>query len=317
MANTNSSSQSGWWSKLKQGLRKSSDRLGEGLKTIFIKRRLDQETLEELEELLITSDLGVETATHLTQELAKEKLNKEISLEEVKGILANSVANLLFPYTQSFTIESPRKPYIILVVGVNGSGKTTTIGKLGRLFQDQGLKVHFAAGDTFRAAAIEQLQVWGERLQIPVTSHPHGADAASLAFDAIEAAQAREADVLLIDTAGRLHNKSHLMEELKKVVRVIQKLDPTAPHSTLLVLDATIGQNAFSQVQIFKEIIGVNGLVITKLDGTAKGGVVVGLAQKYQLPIYALGIGEQADDLKPFQAQDFANNLLGLTPIKE
>lgn len=305
----------GWWGKLKQGLKKSSDRLGQGLKSLITKKKLDQDTLDELEELLITSDLGVEAASHLTRELAREKMDREVSLDEVKSILAQSISTILHPYAQELTPEINKKPYIILVVGVNGSGKTTTIGKLGKFFQDQGRKVHFAAGDTFRAAAVEQLVTWGNRLHIPVTSQPQGSDAASLAYDAIQQAQNDQADILLIDTAGRLHNKSQLMDELKKIVRVIQKLDPTAPHSTLLVLDATIGQNAFNQVQTFKEMVGVNGLIVTKLDGTAKGGVVVGLAEKFHLPIYALGVGEQVKDLRAFNAQDFANNLVGLTPL--
>jgi fused signal recognition particle receptor len=313
-ANTPTESQ-GWWGKLKQGLKKSSDRLGQGLKSLIIKKRLDQETIDELEELLIASDLGVEAAAHLTRELAREKLDREVSLEEVKGVLAQSISQILTPYTQELQPNLAHKPHIILVVGVNGSGKTTTIGKLGKFFQDQGRKLHFAAGDTFRAAAVEQLMVWGNRLNIPVTTQPQGSDAASLAFEATQRAQQEGADILLIDTAGRLHNKNQLMDELKKVIRVIQKLDPSAPHTTLLVLDATIGQNAFAQVQTFKEMVGVNGLVVTKLDGTAKGGVVVGLAEKFHLPIYALGVGEQAQDLRSFNAQDFANNLVGLTPI--
>ncbi len=304
-----------WWGKLKQGLKKSSDRLGQGLKDIIVKRRLDQETLDGLEELLITSDLGVEAAALLTGELAREKLDREVSIEEVKSVLAQSISRILQPFAKELCPDLNRKPYIILVVGVNGSGKTTTIGKLGKYFQDQGHKVHFAAGDTFRAAAVEQLLVWGDRLNIEVTTQPQGSDAASLAYQAIQEAHEAQADILLIDTAGRLHNKNQLMDELKKVIRVIQKLDPSAPHSTLLVLDATIGQNAFAQVQTFKEMVGVNGLIVTKLDGTAKGGVVIGLAEKFHLPIYALGVGEQAQDLRPFNAQDFANNLVGLTPI--
>lgn len=302
----------GWWSRLKQGLKKSSDRLGDGLKTIFVRRKLDQTMLDELEELLISTDMGVSTAAHLTQTLSKQRLDKDVSVEEVKEILATAICDILNPLAMPLTIDPSHHPYIILVVGVNGAGKTTTIGKLAKFWQDQGHKVHLAAGDTFRAAAVEQLQVWGGRLNISVTTGPENGDAAALVYDAIAQAQQNNADILLIDTAGRLHNKTHLMEELKKIVRVIQKTDATAPHATLLVLDATTGQNAHQQVKIFKEMVGVNGLVMTKLDGTARGGVVVALAQTYNLPIYALGVGEAVDDLKPFTAADFALTLVGM-----
>lgn len=302
----------GWWSRLKQGLVKSSDKLNEGLKTLFIKKKLDLQTIEELEDLLILTDIGVETASLFTQKLAKEKLDKDITLHEVKQFLAAQIEAELAPYAVELKISAQNRPHVILVIGVNGSGKTTTIGKLGKVWCDQGLKVEFVAGDTFRAAAVEQLQVWANRLDIPLsTTEPNG-DAAALAFRAFEAAQKSNCDVLVIDTAGRLHNKAGLMDELKKIVRVLNKIAPDAPHDVVLVLDATTGQNAQMQVQTFKEMIGVTGLILTKLDGTAKGGVVVSLAKKHQLPIYAIGVGEAAEDLRPFTARDFANTLVGL-----
>lgn len=302
----------GWWSRLRQGLKRSSDRLGDGLKTIFVSRKLDQRTLDELEELLIISDLGPETAARLTGELAKQRLNQDVTLEEVKTFLASAIEAILDPVAKPLPLDQARKPHVVLVVGVNGSGKTTTMGKLAKQWQDRGLSVMMAAGDTFRAAAVEQLQIWGQRLSVPVISGAAGADAAGLSYDALIKAQQVGVDVLLIDTAGRLQNKAHLMEELKKIQRVLAKVDETAPHSTLLILDGTTGQNAHSQVQNFKEIISLTGLIITKLDGTARGGVVVSLAQKFGLPIHAIGVGESADDLRPFTSRDFARNLLGL-----
>ncbi len=304
--------QGGWWSRLKQGLKRSSDKLGDGLKTIFVSRKLDQSTLDELEELLITSDLGVETAARLTADLGKQRLNQDVDLEEVKAFLANAIETILNPIVQPLSLDHTHKPHVILVVGVNGSGKTTTMGKLAKQWKDQGISVMMAAGDTFRAAAVEQLQVWGQRIGVPVISGAPGADAAGLAYDALTKAREANIDVLLIDTAGRLQNKAHLMEELKKIQRVLGKVDGTAPHSTLLILDGTTGQNAHSQVQNFKEIIGLTGLIITKLDGTARGGVVVSLAQKFGLPIHAIGVGESADDLRPFTSHEFARSLLGL-----
>lgn len=302
----------GWWSRLKQGLKRSSDRLGDGLKTIFVSRKLDKSTLEELEDLLITTDLGVETAARLTGELGKQRLNQDVSLEEVKIFLANAIETILNPVAQPLALDQMHKPHVILVVGVNGSGKTTTMGKLAKQWKDQGISVMMAAGDTFRAAAVEQLQVWGQRVDVPVISGKTGADAAGLAYDALAKAKEASVDALLIDTAGRLQNKAHLMEELKKIQRVLRKIDETAPHSTLLILDGTTGQNAHSQVQTFKEIIGLTGLIITKLDGTARGGVVVSLAQKFGLPIHAVGVGESAEDLRPFTSHEFARSLLGL-----
>lgn len=302
----------GWWSRLKQGLKRSSDKLGDGLKTIFVSRKLDQSTLEELEDLLITSDLGVETAARLTEELGKQRLDQDVELEEVKTFLASAIEVILNPVVQTLSLDQSHKPHVILVVGVNGSGKTTTMGKLAKQWKDDGVSVMMAAGDTFRAAAVEQLQAWGQRVGVPVISGASGADAAGLAYDALTKAKENGADVLLIDTAGRLQNKAHLMEELKKIQRVLKKIDETAPHSTLLILDGTTGQNAHSQVQTFKEIIGITGIIITKLDGTARGGVVVALAQKFGLPIHAIGVGESADDLRPFTSHEFARSLLGL-----
>ncbi|WP_232224382.1 signal recognition particle-docking protein FtsY [Candidatus Paracaedibacter symbiosus] len=302
----------GWWSRLKQGLRKSSDKLNDGLKHLFIKKKLDYATIEELEELLILSDIGVETAAKFAGNLAKEKLDKDVTIEEVKQFLSAQIEEELRPYAVPLEISQTHRPHVVLVIGVNGSGKTTTIGKLGKLWQDQGLKVQFVAGDTFRAAAVEQLQVWANRLSIPISTTHAGGDAAALAFDALESAKQNNCDVLIIDTAGRLHNKAGLMDELKKIVRVLKKVDADAPHDVLLVLDATTGQNAHLQTKTFKEMIGVTGLVLTKLDGTAKGGVVVSLTQKHDLPIHAIGVGETAEDLRPFTAKDFANTLVGL-----
>ena len=302
----------GWWSRLKDGLKRSSDTLTEGLKTVFIKRKLDQETLDDLEDLLLQSDMGVETSATLTKELARQRMDQDISIEEVKTVLAQSVEKILAPVAKPLIVDIAKKPHVILVIGVNGAGKTTTISKLAKQWSEQGLSVTLVAGDTFRAAAVEQLQVWGDRLGLTVVKGPAHADAAGLAYEAFQQAKAEKTDVLLIDTAGRLHNKSHLMAELEKIVRVLKKMDPEAPHTKLLILDGTTGQNAHNQVQTFKDIIGVDGLIITKLDGTAKGGVVVSLAQKFGIPIYAIGVGETADDLKPFTSEDFSRTLLGV-----
>lgn len=302
----------GWWQKLKSGLKKSSDRIEDGLKNIFVRRRLDQETLDQLEELLIINDLGVETASRLTRELGKQKLDKEVTELEIKEFLQQQIEEILTPYAKPLDIDKSHSPHVVLVVGVNGSGKTTTIGKLGKHWQDQGLNVHFAAGDTFRAAAVAQLEIWAQRLNIPLYKTTDGGDAAALAYTAIEQAKAAHADLLFIDTAGRLHNKSTLMDELSKILRVIKKVDGSAPHSVLLVLDATTGQNAHSQVEVFKQIANITGLIITKLDGTAKGGVIISLAAKHKLPIHAIGVGETVEDLRPFTAQDFARTLVGI-----
>lgn len=302
----------GWFSKLKAGLSKSSNKIVGGISDIFTKRKLDDDALEELEEVLITADLGPATAAKLTSALAKGRYDKEISDEEVRDFLAGEVAQILEPVALPLVIDSSKSPHIVLVVGVNGSGKTTTIGKLAQHYKEQGKSVMLAAGDTFRAAAVEQLKIWGDRTGCEVIAAKNGADASGLVYEAIEKAQAANADLLLIDTAGRLQNKKNLMAELEKVVRVIRKLDDTAPHTTLLVLDATTGQNAHSQVDVFKEIVSVTGLVLTKLDGTAKGGVLVALAEKFGLPVHAIGVGETADDLKPFDAKNYARNLMGL-----
>jgi fused signal recognition particle receptor len=302
----------GWFQRLRQGLGRSSGRLKDGIAGIFTRRKLDQESLDELEELLITADLGVETAAHLVQDLSRTRFGKEVTDREVRGALADSVSGILAPVARPLIIDRAHRPEVILVSGVNGTGKTTTIGKLAQQFRQDGRSVMLAAGDTFRAAAIQQLKVWGERTGAPVVAGNEGADAAGLAFDALKDARAAGVDVLLIDTAGRLHNKQALMDELAKVVRVLKKLDPTAPHQTLLVLDATVGQNAHSQVEIFKSMVDITGLVVTKLDGTARGGVVVALAKRFGLPVHAVGVGEGLDDLRPFEAKAFADALLGL-----
>ena len=303
-----------WVARLRDGLGRSSNKLGEGIGSIFTKRKLDAESLEELEELLIASDLGVSTAAKLAAGLRKERFPKDAGPEAVRAALAEDIEEILAPVAQPLRVDPANKPHIVLVVGVNGSGKTTTIGKLGKQYVDQGYQVQFAAGDTFRAAAVEQLQVWGERTGCPVTAKETGADAAGLAYDAVAKAQSDGADLLLIDTAGRLHNKNNLMAELQKVVRVIKKLAPDAPQDVLLVLDATTGQNALSQVETFKQLINVTGLTVTKLDGSARGGVLVPLADKYRLPVHAVGVGETAEDLRPFSARAFARALMGLDP---
>lgn len=275
------------------------------------RRVLDDAMLESLEELLIQADMGVETALRVTANIAEGRYGKRISAQEIKEALAAEIARIMEPVAKPLPLY-PTKPQVVLVVGVNGSGKTTTIGKLASQFRGAGKKVIIAAGDTFRAAAVEQLQVWGTRAGVPVLTAPEGSDPASLAYDAMVKAQAEGADLLMIDTAGRLQNRADLMEELAKIVRVIRKKDPDAPHNTILVLDATTGQNALSQVAIFRDLANVSGLVMTKLDGTAKGGVLVALADRFGLPIHAIGVGEQIDDLQPFDPKDFARALVGL-----
>ncbi|MFL2771833.1 MAG: signal recognition particle-docking protein FtsY [Rhodospirillaceae bacterium] len=302
-----------WFSRLTAGLQKSSAKLAHGISDLFVNRKLDDVVLENLEEVLITADLGPATAARLTANLAKTRFGKEITDEEVRTVLATDIAEILTPVAAPIEIEAEKKPFVILVVGVNGAGKTTTIGKMAKQFRDQGRSVTMAAGDTFRAAAAEQLKVWGERSGTPVIARKPGSDAAGLVYDALHEAKARSDDILLVDTAGRLQNKDALMNELAKVVRVIGKIDDTAPHSVLLVLDATVGQNAHSQVENFQNVSGVTGLVITKLDGTAKGGVVVALAERFGLPIHYLGVGEGLEDLRSFTAVDFANSLLGVS----
>ncbi|USG61650.1 signal recognition particle-docking protein FtsY [Sneathiella marina] len=301
----------GWFRRLQDGLKRSSSAISTGITDIFTKRKLDDDVLEELEELLITSDLGVSTAARITTNIAKTRYDKEIEPDEIRQALADEVTAILAPVAQPFILMEDRKPHVVLVVGVNGSGKTTTIGKLAHQFRQTGKKVVLAAGDTFRAAAIEQLQIWGERTGCDVVTTKVGGDAAGLAYSAIEKAKADNADLLLIDTAGRLQNKSDLMAELEKVIRVIQKLDADAPHSCLLVLDATTGQNALNQTEIFGKVCEVTGLVMTKLDGTARGGVLVAIADKFGLPVHAIGVGEGVENLQPFEASDFARALSG------
>ena len=301
----------GWFSRLRDGLSKTSNKLTENITSIFTKRKLDDQTLQELEDALIQADLGLDMAIRITEEVARGRYNKEIAPEEVRAVLGAEVANVLEPMARPLELDSANKPHVILVVGVNGTGKTTTIGKLSHQFAGDGKSVVIAAGDTFRAAAIDQLKIWGDRTGAPVVSGKVGADAAGLAYDALEQAQGEQADVLLIDTAGRLQNKAHLMDELAKIVRVIKKLDETAPHSVLLVLDATTGQNAVSQAQAFMDIAGVTGIIMTKLDGTARGGILVAIAEKFALPIHAIGVGESVDDLQPFDAYEFASVIAG------
>jgi len=302
----------GWFNRLKAGMARSSARLTEGINTIFNRRRLDDDALLELEELLIASDMGVGIAGEVTEALRKSRFNQEVSPEEVRGALAEHVIRLVEPVMKPLRLDLDRKPFVILVVGVNGGGKTTTIAKLAKQYRDAGHDVVLAAGDTFRAAGVEQLQIWGERTGCRVVTSPAGSDAAGLAYDAFVQARAEGSDILLIDTAGRLHNKANLMGELQKIVRVLKKVDPQAPHSVLLVLDATTGQNAHAQAEIFREMVGVTGIVMTKLDGTARGGVLVSLAEKYGIPIHAIGVGETADDLRPFEARAYARSLVGL-----
>jgi fused signal recognition particle receptor len=302
----------GWLSRLRSGLSKSTQRVTESITSLFTKKKLDQKTLDDLEEVLIRADLGVSVAARLVAKLGKERFGKEVTDEEVRAAFADDIAEILQPVALPLVLDTARKPHVVLVVGVNGSGKTTTIAKMANLHKREGRKVMLAAGDTFRAAAVEQLKVWGERAGVPVISRDTGADAAGLAFEALERAKAEGCDVLLIDTAGRLHNKTNLMDELAKIVRVIRKLDPQAPHSCLLVLDATTGQNAHAQVETFKALSPVDALVVTKLDGSAKGGVLVALAEKFKLPVVAIGVGEGIDDLRPFEARAFARGLMGL-----
>ncbi len=285
--------------------------MGRGEAAPVKRRTLDDDMLEQLEELLITADMGVDTALRVTANMAEGRFGKRLSVEEIKTLLANEIARIMEPVAKPMPLY-PSRPQVVLVVGVNGSGKTTTIGKLASQFRAAGKSVVIAAGDTFRAAAVEQLQVWGTRAGVPVLTAPEGSDPASLAYDAMTKAQEDGADLLMIDTAGRLQNRQDLMEELAKIVRVIRKKDPEAPHNTLLVLDATTGQNAINQVETFQKLADVSGLVMTKLDGTAKGGVLVALADKFGLPIHAIGVGEQIDDLSPFDPEDFAKALAGL-----
>ncbi len=300
-----------WWARLRQGLARSSSSIAQGVADIFTKRKLSADMLEDLEDVLVRADLGVTAASRIAALVGKGRYDKQIAPEEVRSIMAEEIERVLTPVAKPLEVDGAKKPFVILVVGVNGSGKTTTIGKLAAKFSAEGKSLMLAAGDTFRAAAIEQLRIWGERMNVPVIAREPGADAAGLAFDAVKAAREQGADILLMDTAGRLQNRTELMAELEKIVRVMKKVDPDAPHAVLLVLDATVGQNALSQVEIFGRVAGVTGLAMTKLDGTARGGILVAIAEKFGLPVHFIGVGEQADDLEPFTARDFARAIAG------
>ncbi len=301
-----------WLSRLTSGLSRSSGAIGRGIVDIFTKRKLDAASLDDLEDILIQADLGVGAATRIREAVGKGRYDKGVDPEEVKRLLADEVERTLSPVARPLALDPAKKPFVILVIGVNGSGKTTTIGKLAAKFSGEGRKVMLAAGDTFRAAAIEQLRIWADRANAEIVARDQGGDAAGLAFDALTRARAAGVEVLLMDTAGRLQNRAELMNELEKVIRVMKKVDPEAPHATLLVLDATVGQNALSQVEIFGRIAGVTGLVMTKLDGTARGGILVAIADKFKLPVHFIGVGEGVDDLEPFEARDFANAIAGI-----
>ena len=309
--------ESGWFQRLKGGLGKTSSRLSEGITGLFTKRKLNVDTLDELEDVLLQADLGVETAMRITDALSKGRYEKGIGVEDVRNVLAEEVERVLAPVAKPITIDRQHTPHVILMVGVNGTGKTTTIGKLAAKFKAEGHNVMLAAGDTFRAAAIDQLKVWGERVGLPVVANAVGADASGLVFDALQRAKNENCDVLLVDTAGRLQNKNELMAELEKVIRVMRKIDPTAPHDVLLVLDATTGQNALAQVDVFASKADVSGLVMTKLDGTARGGILVAVSAKYGLPVHAIGIGEGVNDLQPFDPNEFAKALVHDAPTIE
>jgi fused signal recognition particle receptor len=302
----------GLFARLKAGLTRSAQTLTQGITRVFTRKRLDQAALDDLEELLIGADMGAKVAADVVAEIKRTKFNADVTEDEIRGSLAEEVSKILRRVSKPLVVRGELKPHVILVAGVNGSGKTTTIGKLAQKYRAEGLKVMMAAGDTFRAAAIEQLKVWGERTGAPVIAKEIGADAAGLAFEAFEKARAGGFDVLLVDTAGRLQNKAGLMAELEKMVRVLKKLDPAAPHSAILVLDATTGQNAVAQAEVFRETAKITGVVMTKLDGTARGGILVSIAEKFDLPVHYVGVGEGADDLQPFDADTFAKALVGL-----
>ncbi|WP_430439918.1 signal recognition particle-docking protein FtsY [Shinella sp.] len=301
-----------WFQRLRDGLARTSSQLTGQITSLFTKRKLDDDTLQDLEDLLIQADLGVETALRITDTLASERYGKDVTGSDVSRIMASEITKVLGPVAKPLALDLNHKPHVILVVGVNGTGKTTTIGKLAAKLSGAGLKVMMAAGDTFRAAAIEQLKIWAERTGSDIVSSKLGADAAGLAYEAYEQAKLKKSDVLIIDTAGRLQNKTELMAELEKIVRVLGKLDPDAPHTVLQTLDATTGQNAMNQVEIFRNVAGVTGLIMTKLDGTARGGILVAIAAKHKLPVYFIGVGEGIDDLEPFEAKDFAEAIAGV-----
>jgi fused signal recognition particle receptor len=301
-----------WWKRLSGGLKRTSMSIGTAITDLVSKRKLDRAMLDEIEEVLIRADLGVETAGTIAEAIGEGRYDKAISADEVKTVLAAEVEKVLTPVAHPLAVDAGAKPFVVLVVGVNGSGKTTTIGKLAARYRREGRRVMLAAGDTFRAAAIDQLKIWGERTGAPVVARSPGADSAGLAFDALTSAREQGMDVLLVDTAGRLQNKAELMSELEKIVRVLKKVEPAAPHAVLLVLDATVGQNALSQVEAFVRIAGVTGLAMTKLDGTARGGILVAIARKFAVPVHFIGVGEGVEDLAPFAARDFANAIAGI-----
>jgi fused signal recognition particle receptor len=299
-----------WWQRLNSGLKRTSAAIAGAISDLASKRKLDAAMLEEIEEVLIRADLGLALSAKIAAAIGEGRYDKMITADEVKAVLASEVEKVLLPVAKPLVVE-PQRPFTILVVGVNGSGKTTTIGKLAARFHAEGHKVMLAAGDTFRAAAIDQLKIWGARAHARVIARAAGSDAAGLVFEAFETARRDGADVLLVDTAGRLQNKAVLMEELHKMVRVLKKIDPAAPHAVLLVLDATVGQNALSQVEVFHKIAGVTGLAMTKLDGTARGGILAAIAAKHALPVHFIGVGEGIDDLAPFAAKDFSRAIAG------
>jgi fused signal recognition particle receptor len=309
---TNDSAKGGWWRRLTGGLKRSSSALGGAISDLVTKRKLDAETIEEIEDALIRADLGIDVARRIATTLGADRRDKAISSDEVKAVVAGEIEKALADVALPLVIDAAKKPFVILVAGVNGSGKTTTIGKLAAQYRAEGRSVMLAAGDTFRAAAIDQLKIWSGRTGADFIAHKSGADAAGLVFDAVAAAKQKGIDVLLIDTAGRLQNRTELMNELEKVVRVMKKVDPSAPHAVLLVLDATVGQNALSQVEIFRKAVGVTGLAMTKLDGTARGGILVAIAEKFKVPVHFIGVGEGVEDLAPFSAHDFARAIVGL-----
>ncbi|HEY7664033.1 MAG TPA: signal recognition particle-docking protein FtsY [Xanthobacteraceae bacterium] len=307
----NTDTKQSWWQRLSGGLKRTSASISGAVVDVVAKRKLDQAVLDDIEDVLIRADLGLDTAARIAAAVGEGRYDKAITPEEVQAVVAGEVEKVLGPVAKPLAFAG-HKPFVVLVVGVNGSGKTTTIGKLAARLRDEGHSVMLAAGDTFRAAAIDQLNVWGGRSGASVIARAPGADAAGLAFDALTEARGESIDVLLVDTAGRLQNKAVLMDELQKMVRVMRKVDPTAPHAVLLVLDATVGQNALSQVEVFRDIAGVTGLVMTKLDGTARGGILVAVAAKFGLPVHFIGVGEGIDDLAPFSARDFARAIAGI-----
>jgi fused signal recognition particle receptor len=307
----NDNGERNWWQRLSGGLKRTSAALGGAISDLLTKRKLDAATIAEIEDVLIRADLGLDTAHTIAEALGESRHGAGISPAEVKAVVAAEIEKVLAPVAQPLVIDAAKKPFVVLVAGVNGSGKTTTIGKLSARLRAEGRSVMLAAGDTFRAAAIDQLNIWSERTGSAFIAKEAGADAAGLVFDALRAAKERDIDVLLVDTAGRLQNRSELMEELQKIVRVIKKADPSAPHAVLLVLDATVGQNALSQVEIFRKVVGVTGLAMTKLDGTARGGILVAIARKFSVPVHFIGVGEGVDDLAPFSARDFARAIVG------